>query len=94
MTGEEVEREMRKWECPDCGEHATTASLDLAATVVEGLNPAATQALAHGIDVGPPQTRERPVAYDLTFGCPNGHDTYIRTENVYREEVVATDQPE
>jgi len=73
---------MQDWKCPICGGPAVTGTKELAATVIEGTSGSASRALAMGVDLGPPMTRERPVAYDLTFGCPNGHDTYIRTENV------------
>jgi hypothetical protein len=84
-TNAEFADEVEVWRCPDCGALVGTISQEVSATFKEGKTEAARMALAHGIDPGPPQTEERPVAYDLTFGCENGHEHFIRTESVRPE---------
>lgn len=81
-TNPELADEVEAWRCPDCGAVAQTISEECSATWKGGTTQAARMALAHGIDPGPPQTEERPVAHDLTFGCENGHEYFIRTKSV------------
>lgn len=89
--------EFAAWRCPTetlsfggddglpsgiCGAPAVRLSEDCTATQVRPLTEGARLLLSHGIDPGPPDTEIRPVAYDLTFGCANGHTHYVRTRSV------------
>lgn len=65
-----------------CDARAVMVEHEVSATMIRAEDSAAERALVHGIDVGPPRTREVPMAYDMHFTCERGHRVYIRTESV------------
>ena len=64
-----------------CGGRATQVTYECSATK-EVLTEYGWQQVHHGADPKFAERTTAPAAYDLTFGCEHGHETYIRTQSV------------
>lgn len=87
MERSEWPQEWQNWRCTVehfyggyCGARAFNVTHECSATFTSADSDSGRQLLAHG--VRPFDAYERPVAYDVTVDCENGHSVYVRTESV------------